>query len=126
MWNVRHGRDGINYLDMCLVQRSSDFITAGCINQVQYLVLQHVVARHLGYTPGRFTWFYNNIQIYDRHMDAAEELLEREPVDCEPEIYINPDKQDFYSLTKDDIKVVNYPREKIKTKNPPIPLEIAI
>ena len=38
MWNVRHGKDGIDYLDMCLVQRSSDFATAGCINQVQYMV----------------------------------------------------------------------------------------
>ena len=65
-WNVRHGKDGIDYLDMCLTQRSSDFATAGCINQVQYLVFLHLVARHLGLTPGRFTWFYNNIQIYDR------------------------------------------------------------
>ena len=38
VWNVRHGRDNIDYLDMCLFQRSSDFATAGCINQVQYAV----------------------------------------------------------------------------------------
>ena len=126
MWNVRHGRDGIDYLDTCLVQRSSDFITAGCINQVQYLVFLHAVARHLGYTPGRFTWFYNNIQIYDRHVDFAKELLEREPVDCEPKIWINPEKTDFYSFTQDDIKIIDYPRQKIKTKNPQITLEIAI
>lgn len=126
MWNVRHGRDGVDYLDMCLVQRSSDFVTAGCINQVQYLVFQHVIARHLGYTPGRFTWFYNNIQIYDRHVDFAEELLEREPIDCIPEIYINPDKTNFYDMTKGDIKIVGYPREEISQKNPQKKLEIAI
>ena len=34
VWNVRHGNDGIDYLDMCLFQRSSDFATAGCINQM--------------------------------------------------------------------------------------------
>lgn len=34
-WNVRHGSDGVDYLDMCLTQRSSDFATAGCINQLQ-------------------------------------------------------------------------------------------
>ena len=62
---------------MTLVQRSSDFATAGCINQVQYVVLQHLVARHLNLVPGRFTWFYNNIQIYDRHIDQVKELLER-------------------------------------------------
>lgn len=126
MWNVRHGRDGIDYLDMCLIQRSSDFVTAGCINQVQYLVFQHVIARHLGYTPGRFTWFYNNIQIYDRHVDFAKELLKREPVDCNPEIYINPDKTDFYDMTQDDIKIVGYPSKEIKEKNPQKKLEIAI
>lgn len=126
MWNVRHGRDGIDYLDMCLVQRSSDFVTAGCINQVQYLVFQHVIARHLGYTPGRFTWFYDNIQIYDRHVDFAKELLERQPIDCTPEVYINPDKTNFYDMNQSDIKIIGYPREEIKAKNPQKKLEIAI
>ncbi|MBR1744192.1 MAG: thymidylate synthase, partial [Lachnospiraceae bacterium] len=28
VWNVRHGRDGVDYLDMCLFQRSSDYATA--------------------------------------------------------------------------------------------------
>ena len=82
------------------------------VRQVQYLVFLHAIARHLGYTPGRFTWFYNNIQIYDRHIDFAKELLEREPVDCEPKIWINPEKNDFYSFTQDDIKIIDYPRQK--------------
>ena len=86
-WNIRHGKDGIDYLDMCLTQRSSDFCTAGCINQVQYLVFLHLIARHLNLVPGRFTWFYNNIQIYDRHIDQAKELIAREPVDCQPYIW---------------------------------------
>lgn len=126
LWNVRHGRDGIDYLDMCLIQRSSDFVTAGCINQVQYLVFQHVIARHLGYTPGRFTWFYDNIQIYDRHVDFAKELLGREPIDCTPEVYINPNKTNFYDMNQSDIKIVGYPREEVKAKNPQKKLEIAI
>ena len=54
-WNVRHGQNGIDYLDMCLTQRSSDFATAGCINQVQYLVFQHLIARHLGMKVGRWS-----------------------------------------------------------------------
>lgn len=126
IFNVRHGRDGIDYLDMCLLQRSSDFITAGCINQVQYLVFQHLVAKHLNMTPGRFTWFYDNIQIYDRHMDFAKELLEREPIDCEPKIIINEDKNNFFDFRVNDVKIEGYPREKIKTLNPQKKLEIAI
>lgn len=125
-WNVRHGKDGIDYLDMCLTQRSSDFATAGCINQVQYLVFLHLVARHLGLTPGRFTWFYNNIQIYDRHIEQAKELIKREPVDCEPKIWLNPEKTNFYDFTVDDIKVVGYPRSEIKEKNPQMKFDIGI
>lgn len=125
-WNVRHGRDGIDYLDMCLTQRSSDFCTAGCINQVQYLVFQHLVARHLELTPGIFTWFYNNIQIYDRHIEQAKELINREGVDCNPEIWLNPEKQNFYDFPPEDVEVRGYPKKLIKEKNPQMKFEIGI
>lgn len=125
-WNVRHGKDGIDYLDMCLIQRSSDFATAGCINQVQYLVFLHLVARHLGLTPGRFSWFYNNIQIYDRHIEQAKELIAREPVECEPKIWLNPEKTNFYDFTIDDIKITGYPRAEIKEKNPQMKFDLGI
>ena len=125
-WNVRHGKDGTDYLDMCLIQRSSDFATAGCINQVQYLVFLHLVARHLGLTPGRFSWFYNNIQIYDRHIEQAKELIDREPVDCEPKIWLNPEKTNFYDFTIDDIKITGYPRTEIKEKNPQMKFDLGI
>ena len=125
-WNIRHGKDGVDYLDMCLTQRSSDFCTAGCINQVQYLVFLHLIARHLNITPGRFTWFYNNIQIYDRHIEQAKELISRKPVECMPEIWLNPDKTDFYDFTPDDIEVRGYPREVIKEKNPQMKFEIGV
>lgn len=126
VWNVRHGKDGIDYLDMCLFQRSSDFLTAGCINQVQYLVLLYLVARHTGYTPGRFTWMYANIQIYDRHIENGKIMLEREPVDCSPEIWLNPEKTNFYDFTVDDIKIKGYPRQVIKEKNPQLKFDLGI
>lgn len=126
VWNVRHGKDGVDYLDMCLFQRSSDFLTAGCINQVQYLVFLHLVARHTGYTPGRFTWFYNNIQIYDRHIENAKIMLNREPIDCEPTIWLNPEKTNFYDFTVDDIKIKGYPRAEIKEKNPQLKFDLGI
>ena len=125
-YNVRHGRDGIDYLDMKLTQRSSDFATAGCINQIQYIVLQMMVARHLGYTPGRFTWSYNNIQIYDRHIDQAIEMLNREPINCNPKIILNPDIDNFYDFTVDDIKIEGYPREEIKVKNKQLKFPLGI
>ena len=126
IWNVRHGRDGIDYLDMTLVQRSSDFATAGCINQVQYTTLLLLFARHLGLTPGVFTWKPVNVQIYDRHVEQAKELLRREPVDCQPEIWLNPDVTDFYDFTMKDIEVRGYPRKKIKEKNPQLTFPLGI
>lgn len=123
-WNVRRGKDGVDYLDMCLYQRSSDFMTAGCINQMQYLIFLHLIARHCGYTPGRFTWFYQNIQIYDRHIELAKELIARDPVECYPEIWLNPEKKNFFDFTVDDIKVKGYPRKEIAAKNPQMKLEV--
>lgn len=125
-WNIRHGRDNKDYLDMSLTQRSSDFLTAGCINQVQYLVFQHLLARHLDLEVGRFTWFYNNIQIYDRHMDQAKELLNRESIECSPKIILNENKDNFYDFNVDDIKIEGYPKELIKKKNPNMKFDLGI
>ena len=125
-FNVRHEWDGKDYLDMSLKQRSSDFATAGCINQMQYVILQYLVANHLGLEPGRFTWQFDNIQLYDRHLDQAIEMMNREPINCEPKIEINPDKKDFYDIEVDDIKVTGYPRGLIKVKNPQLKFPIGV
>ena len=110
---------------MTLVQRSSDFATAGCINQVQYTALLTMVSKELGIKPGTFTWKPINVQLYDRHLEQAIEMLNREPVTCDPVIEVNPDKQ-FDDLTPNDIKITNYPRELIKTKNPQLKFPLGV
>lgn len=125
VWNVRHGRDGVDYLDMCLFQRSSDYLTAGCINQLQYTAFLVAIANHLGYTPGRFTWFVANVQIYDRHMDQAKEMMSRSSIDCEPVITVSEGKS-FWDLEVDDFKVEGYPRDEIKQKNPQLKFDLGI
>lgn len=75
MWNVRG-----DYLDMSMIQRSGDMLTAsgaGGINEIQYAVLQMMIACVTGKKPGVFTHFVANEQIYDRHMDNAHEMLRR-------------------------------------------------
>ena len=72
IWNVRK-----EYLDMMLVQRSGDMLTAsgpGGINEIQYAAFLMMIARHTGYKPGVFTHVVANEQIYDRHTDAATEM----------------------------------------------------
>jgi len=126
IWNIRHEKDGKDYLDMTLIQRSSDFATAGCINQVQYTVLLMLFARHLKLIPGIFTWKPINVQIYDRHIEQVHEMLKRETVDCEPSIYLNPDVTDFYDFTLKDIEVQGYPKTLIKEKNPQLNFPLGI
>ena len=75
IWNVRE-----EYLDMMLVQRSGDMLTAsgpGGINEIQYAAFLMMIARHTGYKPGVFTHVVANEQIYDRHIDAAAEMKAR-------------------------------------------------
>lgn len=126
VWNVRHGKDGVDYLDMCLFQRSSDYATAGCINQVQYSIFLILIARHLGYTPGKFTWMVDNIQIYDRHIDQCKTMLERESIDCDVKVEITEGKTNFFDMKVEDIKITGLPREEIKTKNPQLKFPLGI
>lgn len=126
IWNVRHDWDGNDYLDMTMVQRSSDFATAGCINQVQYAALQIMVARDLELKPGTFTWKPVNVQIYDRHIDQAIEMLSREPITCGANIELDNDVKSFDDVTPNDIKITDYPRQKIKERNPQLKLQLGI
>lgn len=120
-YNIRHGRDGVDYLDMKLIQRSSDFMVAGCINQMQYLALMMMVAKATGYTPGKFTWSVTNVQIYDRHIPQAVEMLNREPIlenDEQPYLEFNTEETDFFKFKHTDFKIKRYARQLIKERNP--------
>lgn len=111
IWNVRE-----KYLDMCMIQRSGDMLTAsgaGGINEVQYAALLMMIARHCGYEPGVFSHFVANEQIYDRHVDQARTLVQRywdtlskHPVN--PRLVLNADIKDFYDITIDDFTMENY------------------
>lgn len=127
IWNVRG-----EYLDMMLVQRSGDMLTAsgpGGINEIQYAALLMMIARHTGYQPGVFSHVVANEQIYDRHMDAAHELTSRffnnmffgDDACKNPTLHLNPEKTNFYDMTIDDFTMENYSPMK-----PQLKLELGI
>ena len=124
-WNVRHEEDG-DRLDMCLYQRSADFAVGVMSNWVQYATFLVLVASCLDLIPGKFTWFCDNVQIYDRHVDQCMEMLRREPIYHKPFIRINNFDYDFYNIKRDDIILADYPLEEIKEKNPQIKFPIGI
>ncbi len=117
IWNVRG-----EYLDMVLVQRSGDMLTAsgpGGINEIQYASLLMMIARHTGYKPGVFSHMVANEQIYDRHIDAAYEMMRRYEIakselegqltlTSTPHLELNPEATDFFSMTIDDFSMANY------------------
>ena len=104
LWSVRKGDDGL-ILDMTLIQRSNDFITAGYINKIQYTALLMMVAGHCNYKVGKFCHLVQNLHIYDRHFYAVAELLNKEPLDIQPKIILKENKN-FYDYTIDDFEIV--------------------
>jgi thymidylate synthase len=105
IWSVRDV-EGDMVLDMTLNQRSSDFLVANFINKTQYLALMMMVASHLEYKVGKFCHFVQNLHIYDRHIEAALEILEREPLDQQPIIELKNNKS-FYDFTLNDFVIKN-------------------
>lgn len=124
-WNVRG-----EHLDMLLNQRSGDMLTAsgaGGWNEVQYAALQIMVAYATGYKPGIFTHVIANEHIYDRHMEAAKELIRRFEIEdvtednLVPVMKFEPKINDFYLFSVNDFTLENY-----VPKKPQIKLELGI
>ena len=101
IWSVRKKNSKL-YLDMTLIQRSSDYLVAGHINKMQYTALMLMVARHCGYEAGNFSHLVQNLHIYDRHFDNAKILLERYENSSEtkskPILLLNSSKDNFFDF----------------------------
>tara|TARA_R110002012_G_scaffold302050_1_gene502762 strand:- start:197 stop:1027 length:831 start_codon:yes stop_codon:yes gene_type:complete len=120
LYSVRKVGDEF-YLDLTLTQRSNDYLMAGYINKIQYVALQMMIAGHCGYKVGKFCHLVQNLHIYDRHLDSASELLNREPLEEQPYIELAGNKS-FYQYKIEDFKVYNTKNIKKLSKS----LEIAV
>jgi len=120
IWSVRKLKNEY-YLDMTLIQRSSDFLMAKSINSSQYVALLMMFAGHLNYKVGKFCHLIQNLHIYDRHTNAMMELLNKSPLNNQPIIKLKENKN-FYDYTIDDFVIENIENiTKLKS-----PLELAI
>lgn len=113
LWDIRK-INGETFLDLALIQRSSDFVVAGLgINQIQYVSLQMMIAKRFGWKLGTFSWHVMNLHIYDRHIDNAKILLNRYNTsifDNSPiEFYLDvPSGVGFYDIKAEDFKMEGY------------------
>ena len=124
-WSCRR-IDGKMYLDMHLVQRSSDFGTAYSINQIQYKALQMMVACHCGYEVGTFSHHIMNLHGYDRHGESLARMALNAPraQKEEPKLVLNAESgTDFYDINIEDFEMFNYNPVKYEPK---LEFELAI
>ena len=104
-------------LYMTLYQRSQDAIVAGLWNVAQYAALMMMFAHDAGLKPAIFTHFIQDMHVYDRHEEQANELLCRSLFGPVPQVTISSrmEGKGFYDFTPDDFEVWNYePKEQIK------------
>ena len=94
-------------LNAILNQRSQDVLTANNWNVCQYAVLVHMLARVCDMKAGELVHVIADAHIYDRHVPIVREMIER-PTYPAPILWLNPEKNDFYDFTKDDVKLINY------------------
>lgn len=108
MFDVRKV-DDVMYLDCTLTQRSNDMLVTHHINAMQYVALQMMIARHFGWEVGKFTYFVNNLHIYDNQYTQANELLNRSGIECSPKLVLNcPKGTNFYDIKPEDFELINY------------------
>ena len=120
LWSARKVGNEI-FLDLTLVQRSSDYLVANYINKTQYVALMLMVCSHLSYKPGVFGHFVQNLHIYDRHFEALNELLNKVPLEIQPIIKLAENKL-FSEFMAADFIIENTDKiNKLKSK-----LELAI
>ena len=100
----------VRYIDLTLIQRSQDYLTTVSINPAQYTMLATMVANHLTFKTGikhevgKLLHIVQNCHIYDRHLDAAKEILKRESTGLQPKIELICEPKYFYSHTIEDFK----------------------
>jgi len=104
IWSVRKDNEAL-VLDLTLIQRSNDYIMSGYINKIQYTALLMMIAEHCNYRVGKFCHLVQNLHVYDRHLVAANELINKEPINVQPKLILKENKN-FYDYTIDDFEII--------------------
>jgi thymidylate synthase len=109
LWSVECNEDNEYYLNCTLVQRSCDYLIAGYVNKIQYVALMMMIAACTGYKPGIFAHYINNLHIYDRHVKAAQQVVNRSESNVQPKLVLdaNFENNNFYEFNESHFKLIN-------------------
>lgn len=95
---VGEGENGRKTLSLCVVLRSSDIIVGLPANIANYAFLAHLIARAVDYDANELVVvFSGDAHIYKNHVEAAEELLDRDKNESHARIVWNTQSTDIFS-----------------------------
>lgn len=89
------------------VIRSSDVGLGLGYNVPQIAVIIHMLARHCNLEVGELMISITNAHLYEQHFEPIQAIFDREPYPA-PQLWLNPEKTNFYEFTADDVKLVGY------------------
>ena len=96
-----------NKLNGILNQRSNDMLVANNWNVIQYAILLKMFAQVSVLVAGELVHVIADAHIYDRHIETALEVIEKEQYDA-PELIMNEDVKNFYDFRVEDFELKNY------------------
>lgn len=114
-WYVRDGQ----YLDCQLYQRSCDVALGVPFNIASYSVLTYALAHICDLSPGKYIQILGDAHIYENHVPAVKEQLERTPYHF-PQLTFARKIKNIDDFKESDFILENY------KSHPPIKMDMAI
>lgn len=102
-FNVTQG----NKLSCSMYQRSGDVGLGVPFNIASYSFLTHLIAKHCELEAHEFLYHLGNAHIYDDHVDALKQQLNRIPHDF-PTLKINVKRDNINDYNLEDFEIDNY------------------
>lgn len=93
-------------LNLWWTQRSCDLMLGVPSNICSYAILLKLLAKHSGLKEGNLSGLLCDCHIYSDHLDAAKELVTREPYKL-PTVKL-PDEFDFWKWDHNQIELIDY------------------
>jgi len=108
-----------NQLSCKMTKRSCEVGLGVPFNIVQYSIITRMFAHVAGLQPGEFIWSGGDVHIYNNHIDALREQVERVPYPS-PTLTLNPDIESIDDFKYNDFEIQDY------RCHPTIPMEVSI
>jgi thymidylate synthase len=102
-FNVHDG----NKLSCAMFQRSVDVPIGSPFNIASYCFLTHLLAKHCGLEAYEFVYFMGNCHIYEEHLEAVKEQLERKPYEF-PSLEIVNKRENINDYVVGDFQIIGY------------------